>query len=123
MTAVRGPEDELYDLACIEITADELWIRLVLFECHNGEMVGFHDWMTYCGDAFEEVLSIGRVGAGQRFNEYYLGRRLRSRGIDTLDSDGHRRVTVCFPDCYGVSAVNKGLRMPLSMWKRVANIR
>lgn len=86
-------------------------------------MVGFHDGMTYCGDAFEEVLSIGRGGAGQRLDEYNLGRGLGSRGIDTLNSDGHLRVTACFPDCYGVSEVNKGLRMRLSIWKRVANLR
>lgn len=86
-------------------------------------MVSFHDGMTYGGDAFKEVLSIGRGGAGQRFDEYYLRRGLGSRGIDTLDSDGHLRVTACFPDCYGVLEVNKGLRMQLSMSKRVANLR
>ncbi len=117
MTAVRRLKDELYDFACIEITANELWIGLVLFEGHNGEMVGFHDGMTYCGDAFEEVLSIGRGGAGQRFDENYLRRGLGPRGIDTLDSNGHRRVTACFPDCYGVLEVNKGLKIRLSKRK------
>ena len=109
MTAVRRLKDELYDLACVEVTANELWVGLVLLEGHNGEMVGFHDGMTYCGNAFEEVLSIGRGGARQWFDEYYLRRGLGSRGIDTLDSDGHRRVTACFPDCYEVLVVNKGV--------------
>ena len=121
MTAVRRLKDELDDLACIEVTANELWIGLVLFEGHNGERIGFHDGMTYCGDAFEEVLSVGRGGAGQRFDEYYLRRGLGSRRIDPLDSDWHLRVTACFPDCYEVLEVNKDLRMRLSMWKRVAD--
>ena len=123
MTAVRRLKDELYDFACIEITANELWVGLVLFEGHNREMIGFHDGMTYCSDAFEEVLSIGRGGAGQRIDENYLRRGLGSRGIDTLDSDGHRRFTACFSDRYGVLEVNNCLIMRLSMRKRGANLR
>ena len=109
MTAVRRLKDKLYDLACVEITANELWVGLMLLEGHNGEMVGFHDGMTYCGNAFEEVLSIRRGGARQWFDEYYLRRRLGSRSIDTLDSDGHHRVTASIPERYEVLVVNKGV--------------
>lgn len=102
MTAVRRLQDQLYDFSCIEITANELWIGLMLFEGHNGEMIGFHDGVTYCGDTFEEILSMGRGGSRQRFDENNLRRGLGFRGIDTLDSDRHCRATACFPDCYGV---------------------
>lgn len=47
-------------------------------------------------------MSIGRGGARQRFDENNLRRRQGSRGIDTLDSDRHYRMTACFSDCYGV---------------------
>ena len=91
MAAVGRFKDQLYDFSRIEITANEFWIGLMFFEGHNGEMVRFHDGVTYCGDTFEEILSIGRGGARQRFDENDLRGRLGSRGIDTLDSDRHYR--------------------------------
>ena len=69
MTAVGRLKNQLYDFSCVKITANEFWIGLMFFEGHNGEMVGFHDRVTYCGDTFEEILSIGRGGARQRFDE------------------------------------------------------
>ena len=45
--------------------------------------------MADCGDAFEEVLGVGGVGAGEGFDEDDLGGRLGFGGVEALDVDGH----------------------------------
>ena len=62
--AVRCLQDQLYDLSGIEVPAHELRVRLVFFEGRNGKVIGLHDRMAYCCDAFEEVLGEFGVGTG-----------------------------------------------------------
>lgn len=64
VTAVRRLQDQLDDFSGVEVPADEFRVRRVFFEGRDGEMVGLHDRMAYCGDPFEEVLRELRVRTG-----------------------------------------------------------
>ncbi len=54
-------------------------------------MVGFHDGVTYCRDALEEVLGEWGVGAWERLDEDDASVRLFVAGVQTGDADGHCR--------------------------------
>ena len=85
----RGLENELYDFPCIEISTQEFPIGFVFFECGDREVVGGHNRVADCGDAFEEVLREGGVWAGKGFDECDARGRLRVGGIEALDADRH----------------------------------
>lgn len=86
---VRRPEDELDDFAGIEVTPDELEVRRVLFQRHDGDVVRFHDRVADCGDPLEEVLSEGLVGAIEWFYKIYQGVGSLGSLIKALEAEGH----------------------------------
>lgn len=52
-------------------------------------MVGFHDGVGDCGDPFEEVLTVGGCGAGERFDEDDAGVGGLVAGVEAPDAEGH----------------------------------
>lgn len=87
--AVAGAEDELDDLAIVEVAANELGVGLVFLEGHDGEVVGDHDGLADGGDALEEVLGEGGGGAGEGLDEGDTGVWVLVASVETLDADGH----------------------------------
>lgn len=88
--AVAGAEDELDDLAVVEVAADELGVGLVFLEGRDGEVVGGHDGLADGGNALEEVLGEGGGGAGEGLDEGDTGVGVLVASVETLDADGHR---------------------------------
>lgn len=52
-------------------------------------MVGFHDGVTYCRDALEEVLGKGGGRAWEGLDEGDASVGLLVAGVQTGDTDGH----------------------------------
>ena len=82
-------QHQLDDFAGVEVPAHEFAVRFVFFERGDGEVVGFHDRVTDCGDALEEVLGVRGGRAGEGFDEGDLGGGLRVRGVEAEDVEGH----------------------------------
>lgn len=89
MARIRRFEDQLDNLAGVEIAANEFGIRLVLLERHDGEVGVRHYGVTYGGDAFQKVEGVGGGGAGEGLDEYYARGRLGTRGVEASDADWH----------------------------------
>lgn len=89
MSTVRRFQHKLYYFTSVEIAADKFGVGFMFFKRHDGEVVGFHDRVAYCCDALEKVLRVLLGGAGEGFDEDYLGGWLRARSVEALDADGH----------------------------------
>ena len=89
VTRVGRLENELDDLSSVEVAADEFGVGFVFFEGHYGEVISFHNGVTYRGDTFEEVLGEGAGGTWEGLDEYYAGIGGLVAGVETLDSKGH----------------------------------
>lgn len=95
--AVAAAEDELDDLAVVEVATDELAVGFVFFEAGDGEMVVLHDRQALRGDGAQEgvgmiVLCSKGGRTGQRFDEGdALVRVRRRRVVAAQDVDGHLR--------------------------------
>ena len=71
MSRVGGLQHQLNHLTGVEVAADELGVGFVLFEGHDGEMMGFHYGGADGSDALEEILGMSRAWAGQWFDKDY----------------------------------------------------
>ncbi len=69
LAGAGGFEHQLDDLAGVEVAADEFGVGGVLFEGHDGDVVGAHEGVDDGGDAGEEVVGKGFVGAAEGFDE------------------------------------------------------
>ena len=76
MARVWRLQNQLYDLASIEIASDKVWIGLVFFEGHDRKVVGFHNGVADGGNAFEEILRILLGGSWEGLDKDDLGRGL-----------------------------------------------
>ena len=89
VAGIRRFENQLDDFAGVEVASHKLEVGRVLFKCHDGEMVGFHDWVADCGYALEVVECKGRVRTRERLDEYYSRVGLEAASIEALDTEGH----------------------------------
>lgn len=89
MPCPRRFEHQLDDLASIEVATHEFGVRLVLFQCHDGDVGGGHDGFAYRSDAGKEVLGEFGCWARQRFDEHDSVVRVSLMSIEALDADGH----------------------------------
>ena len=89
MPTVWCLEYQLYDFSGIEVATNKLGIRLVFFKGHDGEMIGFHDGVTYRSYPLQKVLRISGIRTGQRFDECNAGVGLLTASVDTLNSNRH----------------------------------
>lgn len=86
---MRRFENQLDDFPRVEIPPDELGIRFVFFERHDGEVRVRHDGVADRGDTFQEIKGVGGGGAGEGLDEDDAGGGLRTGGVETLDADWH----------------------------------
>ena len=89
MTAVGSLEYKLDNLAGVEVAPDEFWVRLVLFEAHDADVVCGHDGTADGSDALKEVLREGSGRAREGLDEDDVGVRELAFGVEALDADGH----------------------------------
>jgi len=82
-------QHELYDLPIVEIATNEFTVRLVLFQGCNGEMMRFHDWVTYRSDTLEIVLGEWSIGTWQWLDKGNSRVRLLVASVDALDAHRH----------------------------------
>ncbi len=90
--ATLGLEDQLDDLAVVEVATDELAVGLVFLEGGDGEVGGGHDGFADGGDAGEEVLGVLGVGTWEGFDEDDTVVGVGLVRVEALDADGHGAV-------------------------------
>ena len=84
-----GAEDQLDDLAIVEVATDEFAVGLELFQRGYGEVVRCQDRVADGSDAGEESLRLVGIGAGEGLDEddAVCGRQVA--GIEAEDVERH----------------------------------